>query len=313
MLLPVASLARSTSAVGGPVTVITNDPLSASAVRPQVQAGIHVHELLVVPDLDPANESSSESSGSDDSVPALNSERESAEVTVSRVDRDESGIHVVNLAPTVECNHQHTSSVDHTAMLRVDHSAASMINYKPGVDHTTTAESSVDQCMSMPRHSDQSSRDVSVLVQSALLARIEALNKENQQLRQKLTLPSSPPPTARLCVHVTDSSVGRPAEGVSVEVSVWQDITTDWTSLSSGVTDEDGVWSAQMPQPQLSPGLYRLHFDTQSYFTLQGHEQPYYPYVEVVFRLESPTPCHEISLQLSPFSYTTSSSLTSPS
>lgn len=158
-----------------------------------MQAGIHVHELLVVPDLDPANESSSESSGSDDSVPALNSERESAEVTVSRVDRDESGIHVVNLAPTVECNHQHTSSVDHTAMLRVDHSAASMINYKPGVDHTTTAESSVDQCMSMPRHSDQSSRDVSVLVQSALLARIEALNKENQQLRQKVEYMYVPP------------------------------------------------------------------------------------------------------------------------
>ena len=43
-----------------------------------------------------------------------------------------------------------------------------------------------------------------------------------------------PQPTSPLCVHVTDSNTGRPAEGVSVEVSVCEPVNADWTSIGCG-------------------------------------------------------------------------------
>ena len=47
--------------------------------------------------------------------------------------------------------------------------------------------------------------------------------------------PSSPLPTSPLCVRVIDATRGRPAVGVSVEVSVWESATAEWTPLGSGL------------------------------------------------------------------------------
>lgn len=47
------------------------------------------------------------------------------------------------------------------------------------------------------------------------------------------------------------------------------------------MTDDSGECSPPLAQSQLGPGLYRVHFDTQSYYISQGHSQPHYPYVEV--------------------------------
>ena len=47
--------------------------------------------------------------------------------------------------------------------------------------------------------------------------------------------PSSPLPTSPLCVRVIDATRGRPAVGVSVEVSVWERATAEWTPLGSGL------------------------------------------------------------------------------
>ena len=47
------------------------------------------------------------------------------------------------------------------------------------------------------------------------------------------------------------------------------------------VTGDDGQCSSLLSQPQLGPGLYRLHFDSHSYLTSQGHAHPYHPYIEV--------------------------------
>ena len=41
-------------------------------------------------------------------------------------------------------------------------------------------------------------------------------------------------PTSPLCVHVTDCGEGRPAEGMTVELTTWQSSTADWTALGSG-------------------------------------------------------------------------------
>jgi hypothetical protein len=217
--------------IGGPVTVFTGDQHkpSATSIHHETQieppAGVHIHELVVMPNLDPVDETGSESSGSEESTPGLNSESDVVNLTVLGASQDESGS--VNQASTVE--HKHMIAVNHTVATQ---GANSKTDPTSGANQTD-AVSGVDSAMSTSCSSGVSSRDISVLVQSALLARIEALDKDNQELRHKLN-PSSPPHTSPLCVQVTDSSVGRPTEGVPVEVSVWQNVTADWMSLSSG-------------------------------------------------------------------------------
>ena len=177
VLLSVASLSK--SMIGGPVTVFTGDQHKPSATSMHHEthieppAGVHVHEL-VVPDLDPVvDESGSESSGSDESTPELNSESDVVNLTVSEVSQDEP--ESANQTSGVE--HKHMMAVTRVANSRTDPSSgANQTNAVSGFDHTVSTSCS----------SGVSSRDVSVLVQSALLARIEALDKDNQELRQKV-------------------------------------------------------------------------------------------------------------------------------
>jgi 5-hydroxyisourate hydrolase len=66
------------------------------------------------------------------------------------------------------------------------------------------------------------------------------------------------------------------------------------------------VWCAATKDnfPALAPGLYKVRFDTTTYFRQAGVERFLYPYVDIVFQLEvcSPPPPLSSSMPCSSFS-----------
>ena len=183
MLLPVVSLPN--HVMGGPVAVITRDPLKHSmspacqhGMQSDTLASVHVHELVVVPELGlSADDDESESSDTGESMSGLNSGADaSSELSGSRLSH-------TNINPASAVEHMTTSMVDRaTTSSAVDHSIDAMSG-----DECATSAPRVDQGGAPLCSSDHSLRDVSVIVQSALLARITALDKDNHQLRQKVT------------------------------------------------------------------------------------------------------------------------------
>lgn len=114
--------------------------------------------------------------------------------------------------------------------------------------------------------------------------------------------PGSAPPRGPLTTHILDVSLGKPASGVAVrlhrlEGEVFRD-------LGGGVTDADGRLAALLPPGGLTRGTYRLTFAVGDYFAA-SQRASFYPYVEVVFAVESPDQHHHVPLLLSPFGYST--------
>ena len=107
----------------------------------------------------------------------------------------------------------------------------------------------------------------------------------------------------RISTHILDTARGTPAKGVSVRLEKRD--ATDWMVLSSSHTDGDGRCNQLLPENYtLCAGLYRLAFDTETYYrshTIEG----LYPVVEITFQVrEGETHLH-IPLLLSPHGFTT--------
>lgn len=102
-----------------------------------------------------------------------------------------------------------------------------------------------------------------------------------------------------LSTHVLDAVRGAPAAGVSVELFRRSD--DGWDPAGSGQTDGDGRLSS-LPSPEI--GIYRLRFDTASYFERAG-QRSFYPEVIVTFEITDPAAHHHVPLLLSPFAYST--------
>ena len=109
---------------------------------------------------------------------------------------------------------------------------------------------------------------------------------------------------SKISTHVLDTAKGKPAVGVLVRLDR-QESSGNWSSLSSGHTDQDGRCAQLLPDgTPLVEGVYRLTFDTASYFAacrLDG----LYPAVEVLFRVRYNESHFHIPLLLSPHGYTT--------
>src|ERR1700720_772707 len=102
-----------------------------------------------------------------------------------------------------------------------------------------------------------------------------------------------------------DTARGKPARDVPVRLER-QEKSGDWVPLGSARTDHDGRCAQLVPDDKvLSAGLYRLAFDTGSYFA--GEKiQGLYPVVETTFLgRDGETPFH-IPLLLNPNGYTSS-------
>ena len=107
-----------------------------------------------------------------------------------------------------------------------------------------------------------------------------------------------------ISTHVLDMVSGKPAKGVRLRLQK-QNTPGDWRLLTSARTNEDGRCSQLLPEgEELSAGLYRLIFDTGSYYALLKIDT-LHPVVEVTFQARDEESHFHIPLLLSPNGYTT--------
>jgi 5-hydroxyisourate hydrolase len=107
-----------------------------------------------------------------------------------------------------------------------------------------------------------------------------------------------------ITTHVLDTSRGHPASGVVVKLEL-EGAARSWRQIAKGATDTDGRASNLLPDGfALQPGIYRLTFDTGSYFA--AHEvQAFYREVVIIFTVSDPDQHYHVPLLLSPFGYST--------
>ncbi|XP_052867104.1 5-hydroxyisourate hydrolase isoform X2 [Anopheles cruzii] len=111
-----------------------------------------------------------------------------------------------------------------------------------------------------------------------------------------------------LSTHILDTTCGQPATEVLVTLyRQGSPETTTWTKIGSGSTDTDGRFRQFFDTQQtagLQRGVYKLHFEVDSYFRYRKVES-FYPFVEIVFAVVNETQHYHIPLLLNPFGYTT--------
>lgn len=107
-----------------------------------------------------------------------------------------------------------------------------------------------------------------------------------------------------ITTHVLDTARGRPAEGVPVVLEV-QTGEGGWQTLGRGKTDADGRLRDLLAQGEkLGLGVYRLTFETATYFAAHGLAG-FYPEVCVTFYVADSSQHYHVPLLLSPFGYST--------
>ncbi len=108
----------------------------------------------------------------------------------------------------------------------------------------------------------------------------------------------------RISTHVLDTARGKPTPGLPVRLER-QDSSGQWSLVSSAKTDPDGRCTQLLPEGEiLHEGLYRLAFDTASYYAACG-ELGLYPVVQITFQVRGGESHFHIPLLLSPNGFTT--------
>jgi len=106
-----------------------------------------------------------------------------------------------------------------------------------------------------------------------------------------------------ISTHVLDTALGRPAAGVPVKLETAG--TTTREVIASAMTDANGRIAALLPPGhQLRAGLYRLTFDTSSYFRARNIDG-FFPEVAILFEVRDAAQHYHVPLLLSPFGYST--------
>ncbi|MBL4577829.1 MAG: hydroxyisourate hydrolase [Flavobacteriales bacterium] len=107
---------------------------------------------------------------------------------------------------------------------------------------------------------------------------------------------------SQITTHILDTSVGKPASGVSATLEYRDD--SSWTEIASGVTDVDGrIGNLLKDNQTVDPGVYRLIFNTGDYYEGQA-KKCFYPKVVIVFETVDTSHYH-VPLLLNPFGYST--------
>jgi 5-hydroxyisourate hydrolase len=107
-----------------------------------------------------------------------------------------------------------------------------------------------------------------------------------------------------ISTHILDLVRGKPAADVAVRLEK-QNNSGDWRLLTSARTDQDGRCPQLLPESEhLTAGVYRLIFDTGSYFDVLK-VRALYPIVEITFQGREGESHFHIPLLLSPNGYTT--------
>jgi 5-hydroxyisourate hydrolase len=100
-----------------------------------------------------------------------------------------------------------------------------------------------------------------------------------------------------LSTHVLDAVSGRPAAAVPVTLFDAHDAV-----LASAVTDDDGRIAKLGDDP--GAGIFRLRFDTATYFAAHGITG-FYPEIVIAFEITDAAVRHHVPVLLSPYAYST--------
>lgn len=108
-----------------------------------------------------------------------------------------------------------------------------------------------------------------------------------------------------ITTHILDTSLGKPAEGVSVNLEKASDDKRQWTGLANSKTDSNGrLANFGMDQASFKAGQYRLVFASQEYFE-KSNRQSFFPRVIIEFSVVDPLEHFHVPLLISPFGYST--------
>jgi 5-hydroxyisourate hydrolase len=107
---------------------------------------------------------------------------------------------------------------------------------------------------------------------------------------------------SQITTHILDTSKGRPASGITIILYLGKN--DEWKEMKRGRTNEEGrITDLLGKDVMLQKGMYKLRFETKEYFDKAG-TPTFYPYVEIVFDIQSNEHYH-IPLLLNPFGYST--------
>jgi 5-hydroxyisourate hydrolase len=106
-----------------------------------------------------------------------------------------------------------------------------------------------------------------------------------------------------ISTHILDTALGRPATGVPITLAFMTNGV--WSLINDAVTDADGRCKHLLPSTHtLQPGVYRIHFETATYYK-RNRLEGLYPYVEIVFTVLEGEQHYHIPLLLTANGYTT--------
>jgi len=131
-------------------------------------------------------------------------------------------------------------------------------------------------------------------------------------------------PVASVSTHILDTSVGRPAEGVAVQLAARTGRDADWQALGGSATDADGRCK-DLPALPAGTTHVRLDFAVEAYFEKKsendesenkqaeaqqdapanrdsGAAQVFFPEVAITFAV-NPGEHYHVPLLLNPFGY----------
>lgn len=109
---------------------------------------------------------------------------------------------------------------------------------------------------------------------------------------------------SRIGTSVYDTARKAPADRVPVKLEK-RSAADDWEFRTRALTDADGQIENLLPEGlELAAGIYRLTFDTGSYFE-HHHQRGFYPEVSIVFDVQHPAAEIHIPLRLGPEGYAT--------
>ena len=106
-----------------------------------------------------------------------------------------------------------------------------------------------------------------------------------------------------ITTHILDTARGCPAADVPVGLER-QNQDGSWCHIGEGQTDEDGRNKALMAAGTLERGIYRITFDTATYYG-RLRESSFYPEVRICFSVDAPDEHYHVPLLLSPYGYST--------
>jgi len=108
--------------------------------------------------------------------------------------------------------------------------------------------------------------------------------------------------TNPLTSHVLDQNSGRPASEMKVVLHKMEEEA--WRQVSEQLTNQDGRVGHMIPGEDFTPGVYKLCFDTLSYYKDRG-EKTFYPYIEIVFEIERPDEHYHVPILLNAYGFST--------